>query len=68
MRSGSFLLTFSCSYHLDSQMFQKIIFQAALKAGREAKIIHRHRQAFDHPVSIFHPESDYLKGLLLYLI
>lgn len=67
MPSGSFLLTFSCSYHIDSQLFQKIIFQAALEAGREVKIIQRHRQAFDHPVSIFHPESDYLKGFLLYV-
>jgi 23S rRNA (cytosine1962-C5)-methyltransferase len=67
MPSGSFLLTFSCSYYLDSKLFQKIIFQAALEAGREVKIIQRHHQAFDHPVSIFHPESDYLKGFLLYV-
>ncbi len=67
MKKGSFLLTFSCSYYVDSQMFQKIIFQAALEAGREARIIQRHRQAFDHPVSVYHPESDYLKGLLLFI-
>ncbi|MDH7492782.1 MAG: class I SAM-dependent rRNA methyltransferase [Candidatus Saccharicenans sp.] len=67
MKPGSWLLTFSCSYYVDREMFQKIIFQAALEAGREARIIQRHRQAKDHPVSIFHPESDYLKGLLLYL-
>lgn len=67
MEPGSFLLTFSCSYYVDSQTFQKTIFQAALEAGREARIIQRHRQALDHPVSIFHPESDYLKGLLLYI-
>lgn len=67
MKPGSWLLTFSCSYYIDREMFQKIIFQAALEAGREARIIQRHRQALDHPVSIFHPESDYLKGLLLYL-
>lgn len=67
MKPGSFLLTFSCSYYVEPSLFQKIIFQAALEAGREARIIQRHRMAFDHPVSIFHPESDYLKGLLLYL-
>ncbi len=67
MQPGSLLLTFSCSYYVDSQTFQKTIFQAALEAGRQARIIQRHRQALDHPVSIFHPESDYLKGLLLYL-
>ncbi|HEK84991.1 MAG: class I SAM-dependent rRNA methyltransferase [Candidatus Saccharicenans sp.] len=65
MPNGSFLLTFSCSYYISPELFQKIIFQAALEAGREAKIIQRHRQAFDHLVSIFHPESDYLKGFLL---
>jgi 23S rRNA (cytosine1962-C5)-methyltransferase len=65
MPARSLLLTFSCSYYLNSQLFQKIIFQAALEAEREVKIIQRHRQAFDHPVSIFHPESDYLKGFLL---
>ncbi|MGB9893841.1 MAG: class I SAM-dependent rRNA methyltransferase [Candidatus Saccharicenans sp.] len=67
MKPRSFLLTFSCSYYIDSQMFQKIIFQAALEAGKEARIVQRHRLAMDHPVSIFHPESDYLKGFLLYL-
>ncbi|MDI6698078.1 MAG: class I SAM-dependent rRNA methyltransferase [Candidatus Saccharicenans sp.] len=67
MKPGSFLLTFSCSYYVDSQMFQKIIFQAALEAWREVRILQRHRQAFDHPVSVFHPESDYLKGLLLFI-
>lgn len=68
MPAESFLLTFSCSYYIDRQLFQKIIFQAALEAGREVKIIQRHRQAFDHPISIFHPESDYLKGFLLYVL
>ena len=45
MKPGSWLLTFSCSYYIDREMFQKIIFQAALEAGREARIIQRHRQA-----------------------
>lgn len=68
MQPGSFLITFSCSYYIDNQLFQKIIFQSALEAGREVKILQRHRQSFDHPVSIFHPESDYLKGFLLYVV
>ena len=67
MKAGSFLLTFSCSYYVEASLFQKIIFQAALEANREARIIQRHRMSFDHPVNVFHPESDYLKGLLLYL-
>jgi 23S rRNA (cytosine1962-C5)-methyltransferase len=67
MKARSLLLTFSCSYYINSQLFQKIIFQSALEAGREVKILQRHHQSFDHPVSIFHPESDYLKGFLLYV-
>ncbi|MDD8019627.1 MAG: class I SAM-dependent rRNA methyltransferase [Acidobacteriota bacterium] len=67
MKAESFLLTFSCSYYINRELFQKIIFQAALQAGRQVKIITSNRQAYDHPVSIFHPESDYLKGFLLYI-
>lgn len=61
------LLTFSCSHFVGEELFQKVVFQAAQEAGRRARIIHRHRHAFDHPVNIFHPESHYLKGLLLYI-
>jgi len=67
MKRASLLLTFSCSYYVNRELFQKIIFQAALQAGRRVSILSHHRQSFDHPVSIFHPESDYLKGFLLYI-
>ncbi len=67
MPSGSKLLTCSCSYHVDETLFQNIIFRAALEAGRKVRILSRHRQAIDHPISLFHPESAYLKSLLLYL-
>jgi 23S rRNA (cytosine1962-C5)-methyltransferase len=67
MKRDSFLLTFSCSYYISRELFQKIIFQAALQAGRQVKILTGHRQSYDHPVSVFHPESDYLKGFLLYV-
>jgi 23S rRNA (cytosine1962-C5)-methyltransferase len=64
---GSFLLTCSCSYHVDEDLFQKVIFQSALEADRKVKIISKHRLAIDHPVNLFHKEGSYLKSLLLYL-
>jgi 23S rRNA (cytosine1962-C5)-methyltransferase len=67
MPKGSLLLTSSCSYHVDEQLFQKVIFQAAVEANRMVKIISRHRMAPDHPINLCHPESDYLKTLLLYI-
>jgi 23S rRNA (cytosine1962-C5)-methyltransferase len=62
---GGHLLTFSCSGHIDSDLFQKIIFSAALDAGKEVAIIARLGAGEDHPVSIYCPESEYLKGLAL---
>ncbi len=67
MRSGSLLLTSSCSYHVDEPLFQNILFRAALESNRRVQILSRHRQALDHPISLFHPESSYLKSLLLYV-
>lgn len=67
MPPNSILLTSSCSYHVDETLFQQVVFQAAAEAGRQVRIIGRHRQAVDHPVNLFHPESDYLKSLILYL-
>jgi len=67
MPKGSILLTSSCSYHVNEELFQTVIFQAAVEAGRTAKIIGRHRMAQDHPINVCHPESDYLKSLLLYI-
>lgn len=67
MPSGSLLLTSSCSHHIDESLFQNLLFQAALEAGRTAKILARHQNAFDHPLSLYHPEGHYLKSLLLYL-
>lgn len=65
--SGGLLLTCSCSYQIDQEIFQTIIFHAARQAKRSVKILHRHRQAFDHPVNLYHPEADYLKSLLLWV-
>ncbi len=64
---GSLLLTCSCSFHVDPQLFQTIVFHAARQAKRSVRIIQRHRQAFDHTVNLFHPEVDYLKSLLLWV-
>ena len=67
MPSRSLLLTCSCSYYVDAELFQKIIFQSSVEAGRTVRILGRHHLAPDHPVNICHPESDYLKSLLLYI-
>lgn len=67
MPKRSFLLTSSCSYHVDETLFQTVVFQAAVEAKRTVKIIGRHRMAADHPINVCHPESDYLKSLLLYV-
>ncbi len=68
MPAGSFLLTCSCSYHINEDLFQKIIFGAASDAKRSVKIIGKHRLAADHPINLYHPEGDYLKSLLLYIL
>lgn len=67
MLPKSLLMTCSCSYHVDEPLFQNIIFRSALEANRSVQIVGRHRQAMDHPISIYHPESAYLKSLLLYV-
>lgn len=67
MPAGSILVTSSCSYHVDDKLFQTVIFQAALDAKRDVKIIGRHRHAPDHPVNIYHPEGEYLKSLVLFI-
>lgn len=68
MPARSLLLTCSCSYYIDEGLFQQVIFQAALESGREVRVLGRHRAACDHPINVFHPESEYLKGLLLYVL
>jgi 23S rRNA (cytosine1962-C5)-methyltransferase len=61
------LLTFSCSHFVDERLFQQVIWQASAEASRQVRILQKHRLAYDHPVSIYHPESEYLKSLLLYV-
>jgi 23S rRNA (cytosine1962-C5)-methyltransferase len=64
LRPGGYLATYSCSGHMSPDLFQKIIFSAAMDAGREAHILKWMNQADDHPVLLSFPESHYLKGLL----
>jgi 23S rRNA (cytosine1962-C5)-methyltransferase len=65
--AGGLLLTFSCSHFVNEALFQTVLFQAALEAGRRVRILQRHHLSFDHPLNICHPESEYLKGFLLYV-
>lgn len=62
---GGLLFTYSCSQHISKDLFRKIVFGAAADAGREVRIVCQMGQSPDHPVSIYHPEGEYLKGLLL---
>src|SRR5581483_730777 len=62
---GRLLMTFSCSGHMDLDLFQKVIFSAALDAGRRASFVARLTAGRDHPVSLFAPEGEYLKGFLI---
>lgn len=67
MPPNSYILTCSCSHFIDEDLFQQLIFQAAIEAKRELVICSRHIQATDHPVSLFHPEGGYLKSFLLHV-
>lgn len=68
MKKNSILFTSSCSYYIDSFLFKNIITSAARQAGRKIKIISNHRQALDHPINPFHPETEYLKGYVIEVI
>lgn len=63
----SLLFSFSCSQHISMDLFKKIIFAAAKDSGRDIKIIYELSQGADHPVSVYCPQSSYLKGLALYV-
>ncbi len=67
VRPGGLVMTCSCSHYIDEHLFRQVVFQAAAEADRRVRVIQQHRQAIDHPVNIFHPETAYLKGLLLYV-
>ncbi|MBN2347406.1 MAG: class I SAM-dependent rRNA methyltransferase [Bacteroidales bacterium] len=67
IRPGGIVFTFSCSQVVSKEDFKKSIFVAAANSGRDIKIIHQLTQPADHPVNIYHPEGEYLKGLVLYV-
>lgn len=64
---GGFLFTFSCSQVISSEQFRLAVFSAAAISGRKVRIIHQLTQPADHPVNIYHPEGEYLKGLVLHV-
>lgn len=67
IKPNGILFTFSCSQVVDKQLFYDTIVSSAIQAGREIKVLQRLGQPGDHPVSIYHPEGEYLKGLVLYV-
>lgn len=67
IKSGGLLFTFSCSQAVSRDDFQTMVFTSAANARRNVRIVKHLPHAIDHPVSIFHPEGEYLKGLLLYV-
>jgi 23S rRNA (cytosine1962-C5)-methyltransferase len=67
INSGGIIFTFSCSQVVDRQLFYDTVVSAAIQAGRNIKVLHHLSQPADHPVSIFHPEGEYLKGLVLFV-
>jgi 23S rRNA (cytosine1962-C5)-methyltransferase len=67
IRPGGILFTFSCSQVVDKYLFTNTLTAAALEVGRSVRILHNLSQPADHPINIFHPETEYLKGLVLYV-
>ncbi len=65
IRPGGIIFTFSCSQVVSRENFRKSVFTAAANTGRKVRILHQMNQPADHPVSIYHPEGEYLKGLVL---
>lgn len=67
IKKGGILFTFSCSQVVTKDHFRNAVFTAAAQAGRRVRILHQLHQSADHPINIYHPEGEYLKGLVLYV-
>ena len=67
IQAGGILFTFSCSQVVNKEQFQNALFTAAALARRKVRILHQLHQPADHPINIYHPEGEYLKGLVLYV-
>ena len=65
--AGGILFTFSCSQAVNKDQFRMAVFTAAAMAKRKVRILHQLHQPADHPINIYHPEGEYLKGLVLYV-
>ncbi len=64
---GGLLFTFSCSQVVDRRLFESTVLAAAIQSGRKVRVLHHLSQPADHPVSIYHPEGEYLKGMVLFV-
>jgi 23S rRNA (cytosine1962-C5)-methyltransferase len=67
IKPGGILFTFSCSQAVSKEQFRLAVFSAAAISGRNVRILHQLSQPADHPINIYHPEGEYLKGLVLYV-
>ena len=67
IKPGGIIFTFSCSQVITRELFRQTVFTAAANTGRKVRILHQLTQPADHPISIYHPEGEYLKGLVLYV-
>ena len=67
IKPGGILFTFSCSQVVTKDNFRTAVFSAAAQSGRRVRILHQLHQPADHPINIYHPEGEYLKGLVLYV-
>lgn len=67
IKPGGILFTFSCSQVVTKDNFRNAVFTAAAQSGRKVRILHQLHQPVDHPINIYHPEGEYLKGLVLYV-
>ena len=67
IKSGGILFTFSCSQAVNKDQFRLAVFSAAAQSKRKVRILHQLTQPADHPINIYHPEGEYLKGLVLYV-
>ena len=67
IKHGGIIFTFSCSQVVTKDQFRQAVFTAAAQTGRKVRILHQLHQPADHPINIYHPEGEYLKGLVLYI-
>ena len=67
IKPGGILFTFSCSQAVSKEQFRLAVFSAAAMSRRKIRILHQLTQPSDHPINIYHPEGEYLKGLVLYV-